>query len=137
MQSLAAKLILIVECSHLLTHTSGFPSPEEEEIMEYYQALGDPKGTLLMRYFMTDDKEVRAKALPEVQHMMNSLVITLLSSSKKGCCYQLTILGIRAAPLRAWYRMDLRPGYRLGRTAGMLHPMFHSIYLTNCLRSRD
>jgi hypothetical protein len=105
--------------------------------MEYYQALGDPKGTLLMRYFMTDDKEVRAKALPEVQHMMNSLVITLLWSSKKGCSNQLTILGTRAAPLRAWYRMDLRPGYRLGRTAGMLHLIFHSSYLNNCPRSRD
>ncbi len=44
--------------------------------MEYYQALGDPKGTLLIRYFMTEDEEVRAKALPGVQHVMNSLVIT-------------------------------------------------------------
>jgi hypothetical protein len=73
----------MVECSYLLTHTSGLPSPEEEEIMEYYQALGDPKGTLLMRYFMTEDEEVRAKALPELQHMMNSLVIVLVMVLKK------------------------------------------------------
>jgi hypothetical protein len=43
--------------------------------MEYYQAIGDPKGTLLMRYFVTEDEEVRAKALPEVQHAMENLVI--------------------------------------------------------------
>jgi hypothetical protein len=43
--------------------------------MGYYQALGDQKGTLLIRYFMTEDEEVRAKALPQVQHVMNSLVI--------------------------------------------------------------
>ena len=57
---------------------------EDEEIMEYYQAIGDPKGTLLMRYFVTEDEEVRAKALPEVQHAMENLVsvtiqLTLLS----------------------------------------------------------
>ncbi len=52
--------------------------------MEYYQALGDPKGTLLMRYFMTEDEEVRAKALPEVQHMMNSLVIILFGPQKRS-----------------------------------------------------
>jgi hypothetical protein len=52
--------------------------------MEYYQALGDPKGTLLMRYFVIEDEEVRAKALPEVQHMMNSLVIILNIVPYKG-----------------------------------------------------
>jgi hypothetical protein len=52
--------------------------------MEYYQALGDPKGTLLMRYFVIEDEEVRAKALPEVQNMMDSLVIILLMVLYKG-----------------------------------------------------
>ena len=42
--------------------------------MGYYQAIGDSRGTLLMRYFMSEDEDVRAKALPEVQHVMNSLV---------------------------------------------------------------
>lgn len=42
--------------------------------MEYYQAIEDPKGTLLMRYFVTEDQEVRAKTLPEVQHAMENLV---------------------------------------------------------------
>jgi hypothetical protein len=55
--------------------------------MEYYQALGDPKGTLLMRYFVIEDEEVRAKALPEVQHMMNSLVIILVMVPYKGLLY--------------------------------------------------
>ena len=62
--------------SQLLTHTNGLGSLESEEIMEYYQALEDPRGDLLVRYFMIEDEEVRAKALPEVQHWMNSLVIT-------------------------------------------------------------
>jgi hypothetical protein len=44
--------------------------------MEYYQAIGDPRGTALIRYFMTEDEEVRANALPQVQHFMNSLVVT-------------------------------------------------------------
>jgi hypothetical protein len=42
--------------------------------MEYYGALGDPKGDLLMRYFMTEDEDVKAKALPEIRQVMNSLV---------------------------------------------------------------
>ncbi|KAN0099370.1 beta-lactamase/transpeptidase-like protein [Hyaloscypha variabilis] len=62
-----------ITLSHLLSHTSGLASIEDEEIMGYYQAIGDPKGTLLMRYFVTEDEEVRAKALPEVQHAMENL----------------------------------------------------------------
>lgn len=42
--------------------------------MEYYQVIGDPRGTVLIRYFMTEDEEVRANALPEIQHGMDSLV---------------------------------------------------------------
>jgi hypothetical protein len=34
-------------------------------MMEYYQTLGDPKGTCIVDYFMSDDEEVKAKALPE------------------------------------------------------------------------
>jgi len=65
------------KCSMLLSHTSGLASMEDEEIMGYYQAIGDQKGTLLMRYFMTEGEGVRANALPQVQHVMNSLVVPL------------------------------------------------------------
>jgi hypothetical protein len=58
----------------MLSHTSGLSSLEDEEIMGYYQAIGDSRGTLLMRYFMSSSSDMRAKALPEVQHVMNSLV---------------------------------------------------------------
>jgi hypothetical protein len=62
--------------SQMLSHTSGLSHLEDEEIMGYYQAIGDPRGTLIMRYFMSEDEEVRAKALPEVQYLLNTLVIT-------------------------------------------------------------
>jgi hypothetical protein len=44
--------------------------------MKYYGVLGDPKSTILMRYFMTGDEDVKSNALPEAQQVINSLVIS-------------------------------------------------------------
>jgi hypothetical protein len=103
--------------SQLLTHTNGLASIESEEIMEYYRALGDPRGDLLVRYFMIEDEKVRAKALPEVQNWMNNLVISPAMWSTKQYVI-LTIPGSSAAPLRAWNRLGLWPWHRLCRAVG-------------------
>jgi len=47
---------------------------ENEEIMKYYVALGDDKGTLIPRYFMSNDATLKKKALGEIHEIMGSLV---------------------------------------------------------------
>lgn len=42
--------------------------------MKYYQAMGDEKATLIPRYFMSDDPEVKKGALEEILILMGSLV---------------------------------------------------------------
>jgi hypothetical protein len=66
------------QSSQFLSHTSGLAHIENEEIMGYYQAIGDPRGTLLMRYFAAEDEAAREKALPEVQNVMTTLVISTI-----------------------------------------------------------
>ena len=48
--------------------------------MQYYNAIGNSKGTIIMRYFMSDDPEVKAKALSEVREIMGTLVSNQLSN---------------------------------------------------------
>ena len=73
---------------HLLSHTSGITGIENEEIMEYYNALGNKKGTLIMRYFMSEDLEIRAEALGEVREVMGSVVgdLYLVSPIRESIC---------------------------------------------------
>ena len=59
---------------HLLSHTSGIASLESEHIMEYYRAIGNDKATLIPRYFMTDDPEIKENAFEEIKDIMGSLV---------------------------------------------------------------
>ena len=59
---------------HLLSHTSGITGLEDEHIMEYYNSLGNSRGSLIMRYFRSDDPEVKAKALGEIRGSMDILV---------------------------------------------------------------
>jgi hypothetical protein len=47
---------------------------ENEEIARYYTATGNEMGTLIMRYFMSDDPETKAKALGDLQEGMGELV---------------------------------------------------------------
>lgn len=42
--------------------------------MDYYKAIGDSKGTLLYRYFISDDPTVRAEALEEIRQGMGNIV---------------------------------------------------------------
>lgn len=65
----------LTKIRYLLSHTSGISGLENEEIMKYYSALGDKKGTLLMRYFMSEDAEVKGPALEEVREAMGTLVV--------------------------------------------------------------
>lgn len=69
--------------------------------MEYYQALEDPKGTLLMRYFMSDDDEVKAKAFHEIQHAMDSLVSRYIITCNETAYILLTVAGLGTVTLRA------------------------------------
>jgi hypothetical protein len=59
---------------HLLSHTSGITGLESERIMEYYGAIGDDRATLIPRYFMSDDPEVKANALGGIREIMGCLV---------------------------------------------------------------
>jgi hypothetical protein len=45
--------------------------------MEYYRAIGNDKATLIPRYFMTDDPEIKANAFEEIKGIMGSLVCLL------------------------------------------------------------
>ena len=47
--------------------------------MEYYGAIGDDRAILIQRYFMSDDPEVKAKALGEILEIMGKLVCYLLT----------------------------------------------------------
>ena len=62
---------------HLLSHTSGITGLENEEIMKYYARIGHARVTIIARYFMSNDKEVRKGALPHVLEVMGSLVLLL------------------------------------------------------------
>jgi hypothetical protein len=42
--------------------------------MMYYQAIDDPRGTLIIRYFMNEDPDMRAQALEEIRSVMGALV---------------------------------------------------------------
>jgi hypothetical protein len=53
---------------------------EDEQIMEYYKAIGNDRGTLIFRYFLSNDPKVKAKALEEVREALGSLVCYPLSS---------------------------------------------------------
>ena len=59
---------------HLLSHTSGITGLENEQIMEYYGAIGNSKATLIPRYFMAGNPEVKANALREIRQVMGCLV---------------------------------------------------------------
>lgn len=59
---------------HLLSHTSGITGLENEEMMEYYGAIGNDRATLIQRYFMTDDPDVKKQALGEVRKVLGTLV---------------------------------------------------------------
>jgi len=61
--------------------------------MGYYQALGDPKGTLLMRYFMSDNEDVKAKAFPEIQCAIDSLVSRCIRRKNDTIYILLTVVG--------------------------------------------
>ena len=72
----------------LLSHTSGIVSLESEDLGRYYRSLGDERGTLMQRYFFTDDPVVKAKALEEVRVVMGTLVrlfATHLSNISNRC----------------------------------------------------
>ena len=47
--------------------------------MEYFGAIGDDRATLIQRYFMNDDPEVKAKALGEILEIMGKLVCYLVT----------------------------------------------------------
>jgi len=59
---------------HLLLHTSGITGFENEEVMKYYGAIGHARATIMPRYFMSDDENVRKEALEDVLEAMGSLV---------------------------------------------------------------
>ncbi|KAH9214715.1 beta-lactamase/transpeptidase-like protein [Leptodontidium sp. 2 PMI_412] len=64
----ATKLVTSVAAvQHLLTHTSGISGFENEAIMVYYSAIGDSRGTLLKRYFTSQDPAVKEEALEELR----------------------------------------------------------------------
>ncbi|KAH7310296.1 beta-lactamase [Rhexocercosporidium sp. MPI-PUGE-AT-0058] len=60
---------------HLLTHTSGISGFENEEIMAYYNAIGDSKGTLISRYFTSQDPVIKAAALEEMRVADDSFTV--------------------------------------------------------------
>lgn len=42
--------------------------------MKYYELIGHVRATLISRYFMSGDQEVRSEALEDVREAMGSLV---------------------------------------------------------------
>ena len=42
--------------------------------MKYYSAIGHVRATIIPRYFMSDDDDVRRGALPDVLEAMGTLV---------------------------------------------------------------
>jgi len=64
---------------HLLTHTSGITGLENEDIMAYYAAIGNSKGTLFQQYFMTEDPAIKGPELEELRIMLGTLVRLCLS----------------------------------------------------------
>jgi hypothetical protein len=62
---------------NLLSHTSGITGAEKEEMTAYYAAIGDPKATVLRRYFWSENETEKEEALIEIQQLMQTLVRTL------------------------------------------------------------
>lgn len=59
---------------HLLLHTSGITGWEGEDITKYYEALGHVRATLISRYFVSEDEEVRRGALEDLRKEMGIIV---------------------------------------------------------------
>jgi hypothetical protein len=72
---LLAKILLKAGMNrHLLSHTSGITSAENEEMSAYYAAIGDQKATVLRRYFRSENETEKEEALVEIQELMQTLV---------------------------------------------------------------